>query len=216
MEIRAKLKRGRVKSFTGNPWQTPFSKKKKNIPRNNSLKTQVCRVIPIKRVCKDGIGWIGRREKATERERSLHIRVPGESRWNIMDWNVDSFLSFACRLASQFSSVRQISRISRRRRRGTTRIHPISVTLSLKKKKKKKREDRKAVEVSLERGKPKSQFDENCHPFRSFHHAFPSSSVIFFSRIEIKKSYRWFEHFPSPFRIFHVAASLFSVYSLEL
>lgn len=160
------------------------------------------------------MGSVGSVEgKKQQRERSLHIRVPGESRWNIMDWNVDSFLSFACRLASQFSSVRQISRISRRRRRGTTRIHPISVTLSLKKK---KREDRKTVEVSLERGKPKSQFDENCHPFRSFHHAFPSSSVIFFSRIEIKKSYRWFEHFPSPFRIFHVAASLFSVYSLEL
>lgn len=78
----------------------------------------------------------------SNRERSLHIRVPGSSRietrrWNIMDWNVDSFLSFACRLASQFSPVRQISRISRRRRRGTTRIHPISVTLSKKKKRKK-------------------------------------------------------------------------------
>lgn len=92
--------------------------------------------------------------------------------------------------------------------------HPSNQRDSFFKKKKKKREDRKAVEVSLERGKPR--FDENCHPFRSFHHAFPSSSVIFFSRIEIKKSYRWFEHFPSPFRIFHVAASLFSVYSLEL
>lgn len=211
MEIRVKLKRGRVKSFTGNPWQTPFPKKK-SISRNNSLKS-----LPRHPDQKSLQGWDrldrSKGKSNRERERSLHIRVPGESRWNIMDWNVDSFLSFACRLASQFSPVRQISRISRRRRRGTTRIHPISVTLSLKKKKK-KREDRKAVEVSLERGKPR--FDENCHPFRSFHHAFPSSSVIFFSRIEIKKSYRWFEHFPSLFRIFHVAASLFSVYSLEL
>lgn len=50
MEIRAKLKRGRVKSFTGNPF--PKKKKKQEIP----LKIQVCRVIPIKRVSNDGIG----------------------------------------------------------------------------------------------------------------------------------------------------------------
>lgn len=51
MEIRAKLKRGRVKSFTGNPFPKK-KKKKQEIP----LKIQVCRVIPIKRVSNDGIG----------------------------------------------------------------------------------------------------------------------------------------------------------------
>lgn len=147
----------------------------------------------------------------SNRERSLHIRVPGSSRietrrWNIMDWNVDSFLSFACRLASQFSPVRQISRISRRRRRGTTRIHPISVTLSKKKKKEKRGEKIekrwKWASNAENQNRNSTRIVVLSVSFTLFHHR-----VSFLLRIEIK-SYRASNILPP---LFHVA--LFSRFS---
>lgn len=110
--------------------------------------------------------------------------------------NVDSFLSFACRLASQFSLVRQISRIEKTQTWHDP--HPSNQRDSFEKKKKRGgREKRWASNAG----------NRNRNSTRIVILLFLSSSSFIFFRIEIT-SCRSFKHFPSPFRIFHVAGSL--------